>query len=150
MKKYILILTALALLAAASFPVDLAARGKSYVIGFYNLENLFDTYHDEGKNDYEYLPDGANEWTDAKYQKKLHNMARVIAAMKEDNKQWHAILGVSEIENRHVLEDLVNGKVKLGDPIYSPESAQAEPAAPQAEAEPEEESLESLLKLLEN
>ena len=108
MKKYILILSALALLAAASFPVDLAARGKSYVIGFYNLENLFDTYHDEGKNDYEYLPDGANEWTDAKYQKKLHNMARVIAAMKEDNKQWHAILGVSEIENRHVLEDLVS------------------------------------------
>ena len=34
------------------------AKGKSYVIGFYNLENLFDTYHDEGKNDYEYLPDG--------------------------------------------------------------------------------------------
>ncbi|MBQ1649043.1 MAG: hypothetical protein II047_11415, partial [Bacteroidales bacterium] len=44
--------------------------GKSYVIGFYNLENLFDTYHDEGKNDYEYLPDGANQWTEAKYQKK--------------------------------------------------------------------------------
>ena len=106
MKKYIPILLALAL-AAASFPTDLAARGKSYVIGFYNLENLFDTYHDEGKNDYEYLPDGANQWTEAKYQKKLHNMARVIAAMKEDNKQWHAILGVSEIENRHVLEDLV-------------------------------------------
>ena len=27
-------------------------------IAFYNLENLFDTIHDEGKNDYEYLPDG--------------------------------------------------------------------------------------------
>ena len=81
--------------------------GKSYVIGFYNLENLFDTYHDEGKNDYEYLPDGANEWTEAKYAKKLQNMAKVIAAMKEDNGAWHAVLGVSEIENRHVLEDLV-------------------------------------------
>ena len=82
--------------------------GKSYVIGFYNLENLFDTYHDEGKNDYEYLPDGANEWSEAKYAKKLQNMARVIAAMKEDNGAWHAVLGVSEVENRHVLEDLVN------------------------------------------
>ena len=81
--------------------------GKSYVIGFYNLENLFDTYHDEGKNDYEYLPDGANQWTEAKYQKKLSNMAQVIAAMKQDNGAWHTILGVSEIENRHVLEDLV-------------------------------------------
>ena len=78
------------------------------MIGFYNLENLFDTYHDEGKNDYEYLPDGANQWTEAKYAKKLHNMASVIRAMKDENKVWHALLGVSEIENRHVLEDLVS------------------------------------------
>ncbi len=80
---------------------------KSHVIGFYNLENLFDTYHDEGKNDYEYLPEGANQWTEAKYRKKLHNMAEVIRAMKDDNKVWHTILGVSEIENRNVLEELV-------------------------------------------
>ena len=90
-------------------PLMSCAQGKrSYVIGFYNLENLFDTYHDEGKNDYEYLPDGANQWTEAKYTKKLHNMASVIRAMKDENKVWHAVLGVSEIENRHVLEDLVS------------------------------------------
>jgi len=83
-------------------------NSKSYVIGFYNLENLFDTYHDEGKNDYEYLPDGSNQWTEAKYQKKLQNMSRVIAEMKADNGVWHTVLGVSEIENRHVLEDLVS------------------------------------------
>ena len=105
MKKFIYIILALLL----SLPsVDLGAKGKrTYVIGFYNLENLFDTYHDEGKNDYEFLPDGANQWTEAKYQKKLANMAHVIAAMKEDNGRWHTVLGVSEIENRHVLEDLV-------------------------------------------
>ncbi len=84
-----------------------AQSGNFHVIGFYNLENLFDTYHDEGKNDYEFLPDGANEWTETKYQKKLENMSRVIADMKKDNGRWHTILGVSEIENRHVLEDLV-------------------------------------------
>ncbi len=83
------------------------AQRKSYVIGFYNLENLFDTYHDEGKNDYQYLPEGDNNWTEAKYAKKLQNMARVIAEMKNDNGAWHAVLGVSEVENRHVLEDLV-------------------------------------------
>ena len=104
MKKRILI-TLLAALVVC--PMALAQKQKSYVIGFYNLENLFDTYHDEGKNDYEYLPDGANEWTEAKYQKKLYNMAHVIAAMKKDNKVWHTVLGVSEVENRHVLEDLV-------------------------------------------
>ena len=104
MKK--LLYTLLIVLLAA--PAAMGAGKKSYVIGFYNLENLFDTYHDEGKNDYEYLPDGANQWTEAKYAKKLKNMASVIRAMKEENKAWHAILGVSEIENRHVLEDLVS------------------------------------------
>ena len=105
MKKTIAILVTLILLAAPGN--SWAQKNHRYVIGFYNLENLFDTYHDEGKNDYEYLPDGGNEWTEVKYQQKLQNMARVIAAMKEDNKQWHAVLGVSEVENRHVLEDLV-------------------------------------------
>ena len=107
MKRYILLLVTLGLLLAAT-PAAAQRGGRSYVIGFYNLENLFDTYHDAGKNDYEYLPDGANQWTEAKYEKKLHNMASVIKAMKDDNKVWHAVLGVSEIENRHVLEDLVS------------------------------------------
>jgi len=105
MKRILYTLILLALLVPAS---SCAQGKKSYVIGFYNLENLFDTYHDEGKNDYEYLPDGANQWTEAKYAKKLHNMASVIRAMKDENKVWHALLGVSEIENRHVLEDLVS------------------------------------------
>ena len=105
MKRILYTLLLLTLLV----PATSCAQGKrSYVIGFYNLENLFDTYHDEGKNDYEYLPDGANQWTEAKYTKKLHNMASVIRAMKDENKVWHAVLGVSEIENRHVLEDLVS------------------------------------------
>ena len=56
MKKY---LFALVLVLAVMLPVR-AQKNKPYIIGFYNLENLFDTYHDEGKNDYEYLPDGAN------------------------------------------------------------------------------------------
>ena len=97
------------LLMLASMTVACAQRkSQGYVIGFYNLENLFDTYHDDGKNDYEFLPDGANKWTDAKYEKKLHNMATVIKSMAEDNNTFHTILGVSELENRHVLEDLVN------------------------------------------
>ena len=113
MKKVLFILSVFALLSASCGSSAQAgkqggSKGKAYVLGFYNLENLFDTFHDEGKNDYEYLPDGGNAWTDAKYAKKLSNMARVIAAMKEDNGAWHAVLGVSEVENRHVLEDLVS------------------------------------------
>lgn len=105
MKRLLYTLLALLVVTTGTY----AQGGKrSHVIGFYNLENLFDTYHDEGKNDYEYLPDGANQWTDVKYRKKLHNMAHVIAEMKRDNGRYHTVLGVSEVENRHVLEDLVN------------------------------------------
>lgn len=102
--------TIISILLVLSLVPAVFAQGKkeAYVIGFYNLENLFDTYHDDGKNDYEYLPDGANQWTEAKYVKKQHNMATVIRAMAEENGAFHTILGVSEIENRHVLEDLVS------------------------------------------
>ncbi|MBO4633900.1 MAG: endonuclease/exonuclease/phosphatase family protein [Bacteroidales bacterium] len=111
MKRIVYLLLAILLIPGCGSSAKMASgskdSGKAYVIGFYNLENLFDTYHDEGHNDYEYLPDGGNEWTEAKYVKKQQNMAKVIAAMKEDNGAWHAVLGVSEVENRHVLEDLV-------------------------------------------
>lgn len=80
---------------------------RNYIVGFYNLENLFDIYDDPAKNDGEFLPEGKNKWTQEKYDKKIHNMAQVIAAMAKDNGRFHTILGISEIENRLVIEDLV-------------------------------------------
>jgi len=100
--------TATLLIFILAFTLCSFAQKGSYVIGFYNLENLFDTYHDDGKNDYDFLPEGSYKWTEAKYEKKLHNMASAIRAMADENKVFHTILGVSEIENRHVLEDLVS------------------------------------------
>ena len=79
----------------------------SYVIGFYNLENLFDTLDDPRINDAAFLPDGENQWTPDKYQKKLHNMASAIKAMADYNGQYHAILGVAEVENIGALTDLL-------------------------------------------
>ncbi len=82
-----------------------------YSVGFYNLENLFDTHHDEGKNDYEYLPEGAMKWTEEKYHAKLSNMSQVISEMSTDMLSLGlSILGVSEVENDHVLNDLVHQK----------------------------------------
>ena len=112
MRKYIYSVLILLTLSLVSCAADNAP--KKYVLGFYNVENLFDTYHDDGKNDYEFLPDGANKWTDAKYEKKLHNIATVIKAMADENKTFHTVLGLSEIENRHVLEDLVSQKEIAG------------------------------------
>ena len=79
-----------------------------YGIGFYNLENLFDTCHDTGKNDYEFLPEGTNKWTSLKYTHKLRNMARVLSEMGTDKlpKIGCAAIGVAEVENAKCLEDL--------------------------------------------
>lgn len=79
---------------------------KEAVIAFYNLENLFDTEDDPLTNDADFLPDGANHWTPERYQKKLENMASVICLIGKEN-GGVVVLGVSEIENRKVLEDLV-------------------------------------------
>lgn len=79
-----------------------------YGIAFYNLENLFDTLHDNGKNDYEFLPDGTNKWGKMKYENKLANMSKVLSELCTDRlPKGAAIIGVSEIENRRVLEDLL-------------------------------------------
>ena len=32
------------------------------LVGFYNLENLFDTINDPNKDDEEFLPQGGNQW----------------------------------------------------------------------------------------
>lgn len=71
------------------------------VIGFYNIENLFDTEDDPAINDADFLPTGMYQWTNERYQIKLANMSKVIAGMRPD------IIGLVEIENRKVLEDLV-------------------------------------------
>ena len=78
------------------------------LVGFYNLENLFDTIDDPLKQDEEFLPQGVNQWNTEKYLAKLHNMAYAISTIGTDiTPDGVAVLGVSEIENRHVLEDLV-------------------------------------------
>lgn len=87
-------------------------RYEVYGVGFYNLENLFDTIHDYGKNDYEYLPDGTNKWGTLKYTNKLKNMATVLNEMATDViPVGMAAVGVSEVENSRVLEDLVNHEI---------------------------------------
>jgi len=108
MKRLLTVAIAFCLLASNMGLAQTKGGSRNYIVGFYNLENLFDTYDDPAKNDEEFLPEGKNKWTPAKYEKKVHNMARVIAAMAQENGRYHTILGISEIENRMVVEDLVS------------------------------------------
>lgn len=81
-----------------------------YAAGFYNLENLWDPADDpDNPGDDEFTPDGPYEWTQAKYEKKLQNIAKVISQLaREYCPVGPAILGISEVESRKVVEDLVN------------------------------------------
>lgn len=77
----------------------------SLLVGFWNLENLFDTTDDPLKEDEEFLPGGEREWTEERYDRKLYNIARVIRSM--NNGDGPDILGVCEIENKGVLDSLI-------------------------------------------
>ena len=105
MKK--LLLTALIALAL----VQVAAQDRRYNmygVMFYNLENLFDTINNNGVYDREFSPDGARQWNNEKYWMKQHNLAYTIGQITtQGTPDGPAIIGVSEIENRSVLEDLV-------------------------------------------
>ena len=114
MRKVILTLAAI-FLATALAAQNGGKRYALYGICFYNLENLFDTIHDAGKNDYEYLPDGANKWGAMKYTSKLKNMAKVLSELCRDKLPGGpAVVGVSEVENRRVLEDLLKQPALAG------------------------------------
>ncbi len=76
-----------------------------YTVMFYNVENLFDTIDTSNKIDEEFLPDAPKEWNTERYQKKMDDLARVISSL--DTAQLPIMIGVCEIENNIVLEDLI-------------------------------------------
>lgn len=77
-------------------------------IAFYNVENLFDTIDDPTINDKAYLPDSEVSWNTERYFSKLDNLGRVIASM--DTLDFPHLLGLSEVENQMVLDDLRNNQ----------------------------------------
>jgi hypothetical protein len=79
---------------------------KTAVIGFYNVENLYDTVKDSIADDSEFLPNGAYQWTLERYHQKLKNLAYTISEMGKE-KGGVVVLGVCEVENEGVLLDLV-------------------------------------------
>lgn len=77
-------------------------------IGFYNVENLFDTENDLLIDDEEFLPEGGRSWTADKYAEKSANMAKVISEIGlELCPDGVSVLGLAEIENRRVIQDMI-------------------------------------------
>jgi len=79
------------------------------VIGFYNLENLYDTIDNPIINDDEFTPNGGKHYSGEIYMNKLFKLAYVLKDLGvQEHPRGAAIIGVAEIENDTVLNDLVN------------------------------------------
>ena len=92
--------------------LGLSQERKTYEIrniAFYNVENLFDITNDTLIHDDDRTPDGKDQWTKERYQKKIVNLAHVISAIvsKEFNNSPD-IIGLCEVENHAVLKDLIS------------------------------------------
>jgi endonuclease/exonuclease/phosphatase family metal-dependent hydrolase len=88
-------------------PANNPAR-KQFTILFYNVENLFDTLDDKHIQDNEFLPGSKKNWNTTKYEKKVNDIARVIASVSPSD--FPELVGLCEIENRSVLNDLVRAE----------------------------------------
>ncbi|MCK8480284.1 endonuclease/exonuclease/phosphatase family protein [Psychroserpens algicola] len=83
----------------------------TYTVAFYNLENLFDIYNDATKHDNDFLPGTDKRWTKKRYDRKLYKLGQVISKIGfEDAQKPPAIVGLAEVENKNVLQDLIQSK----------------------------------------
>ena len=76
---------------------------EAVTVGFYNVENLYDTIPSPFYDDSDYTPRGRNRWDSERYRTKRDNLCRVADAMALD------ILGLAEVENEAVVRDIVAG-----------------------------------------
>jgi endonuclease/exonuclease/phosphatase family metal-dependent hydrolase len=89
------------------------ARGDDLSIASWNCENLFDTVDDpKVEGDEEFTPDGPKHWTPERLDTKLKNLASIISKM--NGGRGPDVLGVCEVENRKVVEMLVEKLKPLG------------------------------------
>lgn len=87
-------------------------KKRNITVVFYNVENLFDTKNTPDGRDAEFTPEGKNKWTDERYNKKLDDISTVLGSINK--KELPEIIGLCEVENREVLDDLVKTKLLSG------------------------------------
>lgn len=82
-----------------------------YSIGFYNLENLFDTIDDPNTLDDDFTPKGMKKWSNKRYKKKLYKLAKTISEVgNESTINFPVLMGVAEVENERVMQDLIDAE----------------------------------------
>ncbi|MEO1451653.1 MAG: endonuclease/exonuclease/phosphatase family protein, partial [Bacteroidota bacterium] len=83
---------------------EIARTVAPLTVGFYNVENLFDTKDNPDKIDEDFTPEGKYKWTEDVYAKKRANIAKAIASMGPNGPD---LLGLAEVENARVVQDLL-------------------------------------------
>jgi endonuclease/exonuclease/phosphatase family metal-dependent hydrolase len=101
MKKILLTL----LIILSVITANCQPKSDTLCLASWNLENLFDTIDDSLINDESFLPTGDMEWTNDRLDKKEYNLSRIIRMMNNGN--GPDIMGVCEVENQSVLEEMV-------------------------------------------
>ena len=108
MKKIILLLLFPFLVFSQTEKSNLS--NEELFVMFYNVENLFDTIDSPKTNDSEFLPNSKKNWNTYRYDYKLSQIEKVFASLttEENNNNMPDIIGLCEVENRLVIEDLLN------------------------------------------
>lgn len=107
--KYLLILVSslfILLTSCKTYKKDIQVSNPgNFTVAFYNVENLFDTIHAQGKSDEEFTPHSKKKWNTKRYFHKLEQLASVIDSI--GGQYLPDVIGLEEVENSAVLEDLV-------------------------------------------
>lgn len=84
---------------------------KLFTIGFYNLENLFDTKDDPDTLDDDFTPTGFKKWSMKRYKRKLYKLAKTISEVGDDVAENPPVLmGIAEVENKTAINDLIGAE----------------------------------------
>ncbi len=106
--SFVVLFSLLVSLLAAQSANNAEQQYKVGIVAFYNLENFYDTIDDPRTHDEEFLPNGDHLYNSAVYKDKVGKLEQVLSSIGTDlTPDGFSMLGVAEIENRKVLEDLV-------------------------------------------
>lgn len=97
-------LVLLLMLTATAQSQETQQQFSTYTIGWWNVENLFDTRDDPKTNDDEFTPEGEKHWTRRRLSNKVNGLYKTLVMMDLPD-----VVGLGEVENKFVLRELCQG-----------------------------------------
>ena len=88
---------------------------KSFSIAFYNVENFY-ARHDTSIENESFIVGNKQKWNQIRYATKLTQIAKILNEIgREETNSSPAFIGISEVENEMVLEDLISHPVLINE-----------------------------------